>query len=133
MRFDIYAIGQYSENYGAHDWNGEGACPQYWKAKGSATTLVTANVGLEELGEARDAAEKMIGSGSLNESNDYSSSQYYDMILVPAGCNHQVRFAVERKMTVSDLLMFSHNLSEEDAELYREWCRYFGDDHLIDA
>jgi hypothetical protein len=24
---------QYMENYGAHDWNGEGACPQYWKMK----------------------------------------------------------------------------------------------------
>lgn len=25
---------QIHENYGAHDWNGEGECPQYWKAKG---------------------------------------------------------------------------------------------------
>jgi hypothetical protein len=25
---------QVYENYGAHDWDGEGACPQYWKAKG---------------------------------------------------------------------------------------------------
>jgi len=25
---------QYQENYGAHDWNGEGECPQYWKMKG---------------------------------------------------------------------------------------------------
>jgi len=25
---------QYMENYGAHDWDGEGACPQYWKMKG---------------------------------------------------------------------------------------------------
>lgn len=24
------------ENYGAHDWNGEGECPQYWKAKGGS-------------------------------------------------------------------------------------------------
>ena len=22
------------ENYGAHDWDGQGACPQYWKPKG---------------------------------------------------------------------------------------------------
>jgi hypothetical protein len=22
------------ENYGAHDWDGEGNCPQYWKNKG---------------------------------------------------------------------------------------------------
>jgi hypothetical protein len=25
---------QTQENYGAHDWDGTGACPQYWKFKG---------------------------------------------------------------------------------------------------
>jgi hypothetical protein len=25
---------QCQENYGAHDWDGEGECPQYWKFKG---------------------------------------------------------------------------------------------------
>ena len=25
---------QIQENYGAHDWDGVGACPQYWKFKG---------------------------------------------------------------------------------------------------
>jgi hypothetical protein len=25
---------QIEENYGAHDWDGVGACPQYWKMKG---------------------------------------------------------------------------------------------------
>jgi hypothetical protein len=25
---------QVYENYGAHDWDGVGQCPQYWKAKG---------------------------------------------------------------------------------------------------
>ena len=25
---------QYCENYGAHDWDGTGECPQYWKFKG---------------------------------------------------------------------------------------------------
>ena len=25
---------QYMENYGAHDWDGTGECPQYWKFKG---------------------------------------------------------------------------------------------------
>ena len=27
---------QYMENYGAHDWDGEGSCPQYWKFKGGS-------------------------------------------------------------------------------------------------
>jgi hypothetical protein len=25
---------QVQENYGAHDWDGTGSCPQYWKMKG---------------------------------------------------------------------------------------------------
>ena len=31
---------QIKENYGAHDWDGEGACPQYWKFKGGNTYVV---------------------------------------------------------------------------------------------
>lgn len=29
------------ENYGAHDWNGQGKCPQYWKAKGGSEYKIT--------------------------------------------------------------------------------------------
>lgn len=32
---------QHYENYGAHDWDGKGACPQYWKAKGGDCIKVT--------------------------------------------------------------------------------------------
>ena len=35
---------QYRENYGFHDWTGEGECPQYWKSKGGSTYLVTGDV-----------------------------------------------------------------------------------------
>lgn len=28
------------ENYGAHDWDGKGECPQYWKAKGGDTYVI---------------------------------------------------------------------------------------------
>ena len=31
---------QHYENYGAHDWDGVGACPQYWKAKGGDEFMV---------------------------------------------------------------------------------------------
>ena len=30
----LHITTQYMENYGAHDWDGEGECPQYWKFKG---------------------------------------------------------------------------------------------------
>ena len=32
---------QYCENYGAHDWDGQGACPQYWKFKGGSSLKIT--------------------------------------------------------------------------------------------
>ena len=31
---------QVYENYGAHDWDGVGECPQYWKAKGGLDYVV---------------------------------------------------------------------------------------------
>jgi hypothetical protein len=31
---------QVYENYGAHDWDGKGECPQYWKAKGGNDYVV---------------------------------------------------------------------------------------------
>jgi hypothetical protein len=30
----LHITTQYMENYGAHDWDGVGECPQYWKFKG---------------------------------------------------------------------------------------------------
>ena len=35
---------QHLENYGAHDWDGEGDCPQYWKPKGGNTYIFTCSV-----------------------------------------------------------------------------------------
>lgn len=34
IKFNIVISTQIHENYGAHDWDGKGQCPQYWKAKG---------------------------------------------------------------------------------------------------
>ena len=31
---------QFKENYGAHDWDGTGECPQYWKFKGGNTFVM---------------------------------------------------------------------------------------------
>lgn len=38
---ELLIITQCYENYGAHDWDGTGECPQYWKAKGGDEYLVT--------------------------------------------------------------------------------------------
>lgn len=43
---------QIHENYGAHDWDGEGECPQYWKAKGGNDYVVENFRGGEEAATA---------------------------------------------------------------------------------
>lgn len=35
---------QHMENYGAHDWDGTGECPQYWKPKGGNTYIFNCTV-----------------------------------------------------------------------------------------
>lgn len=38
---DLIITTQVHENYGAHNWNGEGDCPQRWKAKGGEDYIIT--------------------------------------------------------------------------------------------
>lgn len=35
---------QFCENYGAHDWDGNGICPQYWKHKDGSTYFVKCTI-----------------------------------------------------------------------------------------
>jgi len=51
---------QYRENYGAHQWDGKGECPQYWKNKGGDTYVI------------HGATEYQIGQ-IINYSSEYSS------------------------------------------------------------
>jgi hypothetical protein len=57
---------QILENYGAHDWNGEGECPQRWKAKGGQEFKISdipANLSMAEVVE--------IASLSIQQDNEY--------------------------------------------------------------
>lgn len=65
---------QYHENYGAHDWNGVGACPQYWKAKGGSEYRVRLSLAkVMELGG--DGLAKLVSdvaSKHINKDDNYS-------------------------------------------------------------
>ena len=57
---------QFMENYGAHDWDGSGECPQYWKCKGGSEFMVE-NVPLNI-----DYAEVVeMVRGQIEKDNDY--------------------------------------------------------------
>jgi len=63
---------QIQENYGAHDWDGEGACPQHWKFKGGNDYMVA--VDTVKTGEFFDKKCKMIVDsvrGQIEENSDY--------------------------------------------------------------
>lgn len=65
---DLAAVSyQYRENYGAHDWNGEGECPRYWKSKGGSTVIVAVPEGWS-LG---DVVESL--ASRYEWSNEYSA------------------------------------------------------------
>ena len=57
---------QNQENYGAHDWDGTGTCPQYWKFKGGNEFKVT---GVPEGLDLADIVEMV--RGDIEESNDF--------------------------------------------------------------
>lgn len=53
---------QMSENYGAHDWDGEGQCPQYWKPKGGYDYEIVGWTGDEPLKDILMRAYKKVES-----------------------------------------------------------------------
>jgi hypothetical protein len=70
MKLHIFT--QYQENYGAHDWDGTGQCPQYWKFKGGQDYFVPmgSSVNSESI-----TSIIMAVRGDIEESNDYFISQ----------------------------------------------------------
>jgi hypothetical protein len=67
---------QIHENYGAHDWDGVGECPQYWKAKGGSDYVVKKFKG--------DATMAIMGLRSQIECDDeYYRESIIDWKIVP--------------------------------------------------
>ncbi len=58
---------QYQENYGAHDWDGTGTCPQYWKFKGGSDYVIKNFSG----GETAAAMAVMAVRKDIEQDNDY--------------------------------------------------------------
>ena len=57
---------QYMENYGAHDWDGKGECPQYWKMKGGSSYKI---VGIPAGTELQTVLELV--TPEIERDNDY--------------------------------------------------------------
>ena len=57
---------QNQENYGAHDWDGTGACPQYWKFKGGSEFMIEGVPADADLDQVVDLVR-----GEIVEDGDY--------------------------------------------------------------
>ena len=68
---------QVYENYGAHDWDGTGTCPEYWKAKGGSEYFVSNINTIEE-------AHKIMLSvrAQVEENSMYYSEHIIDWSIV---------------------------------------------------
>jgi hypothetical protein len=58
---------QIYENYGAHDWDGKGECPSYWKAKGGNDYVVKKFRG----GDEAATTAVMALRSQIEQNNDY--------------------------------------------------------------
>ena len=66
---------QIRENYGAHDWDGEGECPQYWKFKGGNTYVV------RDLKESHVVKINMVGIPMLTSLIEELNEHFEEYIL----------------------------------------------------
>ena len=48
----VKILTQIRENYAAHDWDGKGECPQYWKNKGGSTYILDEEVNVSKFTKA---------------------------------------------------------------------------------
>jgi hypothetical protein len=60
---------QIQENYGAHDWDGKGECPSYWKFKGG----IDYKFDLGPKSRNADALSELVAhfAPQIEENNDY--------------------------------------------------------------
>ena len=70
---------QVYENYGAHDWDGVGQCPQYWKAKGGSDYVVK---NFEGGNTARTTAVMMSVRDQVECYNDHFRESIIDFRIV---------------------------------------------------
>lgn len=65
------------ENYGAHDWDGVGECPSYWKAKGGSDYVVKNFTNFNNTTEVVMALR-----GQIEEDSEYFRSSIIDWEVV---------------------------------------------------
>ena len=66
MKNSILIHTQYEENYGAHDWNGIGTCPEHWKMKGGITFQIEMDANLCMYTKTAEVFQAMLDQDHCN-------------------------------------------------------------------
>ena len=75
MKNTILIQTQYEENYGAHDWDGKGKCPQGWKMKGGSIFQIEMDADLCMYTNPAEVFQSMLDA---DHNNDYVRYSYLD-------------------------------------------------------
>jgi len=92
---------QVHENYGAHDWDGKGECPSYWKAKGGSDYVIKNFTDF-----ANVTATVMALRSKIEQNNEYFREEILDWEIV--GDDHltwieQAQLDYEGKITITPI------------------------------
>lgn len=77
--FTLVVWTQLHENYGAHNWGGEGVCPQHWKAKGGSEYALVKGFTLEEM--QRCDTDRMVEELSRMKKIECDNDYYREYII----------------------------------------------------
>ena len=72
---------QYVENYGAHDWDGVGECPQYWKSKGGSEYFLPLSGFNPDHEFADKRLEMIVDSASVREQVEWTNNMSRSYII----------------------------------------------------
>ena len=86
MKFNVIISTQVHENYGAHDWDGKGQCPQYWKTKGGDDYRHPVALDLSEV-QDRSKVELLVKelTEAVSRNDDYYQESVIDWQFLPVG------------------------------------------------
>lgn len=76
MKSTIQITAQYEENYGAHNWDGKGICPEHWKPKGAQ--MFSLEIDLDYLWYAQEQCLSVFNTMLEKQSDCYGRYTYID-------------------------------------------------------
>jgi len=104
---------QIRENYGAHEWDGVGECPQCWKSKGGEDWVIMNAPAVED-------AEHFVASYIVGEDDEYSTEEVISATEVPINhrtwmerCTGEVDHNIRIEWTDRFFRFPNHNMKSE--------------------